>query len=221
MNKENGISEELKSMDSFLAGYSRTMPYSVPAGFFANAAENIRETIKELNKPDVIPAWGKAMPYSVPGGYFETLASNIVGAVTVAHITAALPKKSPQYIPPGYFDTLTAQILHAAKESDQVIKETKIIPLRRMVRNPIRWAAAAVMLMCIGLGFYESFYNRQHSNPENILASVTNNDIQDYLQHTYRFDVDRIVADNDVSNLEINSKDIVQYLNETGWDQTE
>jgi hypothetical protein len=209
-------------MGSSLAGYSRRMPYSVPVGFFENTTENIQQVIRDLSQPDVVPAWSKAMPYAVPNGYFEELAGNIVGAVTVDDITSALPKRSVHQVPSGYFDKLPAQILGAAKASEQAVKEPKIIPLKpHIVRNPIRWAAAAVMLMCIGLGFYESFYSRQQATPDKILGSVTNNDIQDYLQGTYRVDVDRVVADNNIGNLDVNNKDIVQYLNETGWDQTE
>ena len=223
MKTNHGISEELISMGSILAGYSRKMPYSVPEDFFTGFAYNIQGTIKNLNEPEIVPAWGKTLPYTLPDGYFEEFTSHIVSLAIAGDSISVLPKDSPLNVPDGYFESLPAKILLAAKATDKAIKkEPKIIPLkRRTVRNPIRWAAAAVMLMCIGLGSYETFYNRQLPNHEKMLASVSNSDIQDYLQHTYRLDVDRIVSNNDIGNLQVDPKDIVEYLNETGWDQTE
>jgi len=221
MKKENSISEELISMGSRLADYPRRMPYAVPDGFFADFAGSVNNTIQELNVPDTVPAWGKKQAFAVPAGYFESLTENISAAIA-ADITAALPKGQPQQVPAGYFEALPAQLLAAAKASEPVKKQGKLIPLRRQKSgNPIRWAAAAVLLMCIGLGSYETFYSRQQANPENMLASVNSNDIQDYLQGTYRIDVDHILANKDVSNLQVDNKDIVEYLNETGWDPTE
>jgi len=223
MKRDNGISEELISMGSFLADYSRKMPYSVPDSFFAGLADNLQETIKELSEPEIVPAWGKKMPYAVPGGYFEALVGDIVSSVTSVDLSATFPKGSPLGVPVGYFESLPEKMLLAAKAGDTRVKKIpKIIPLgRQTVRNPIRWAAAAVMLMCIGLGSYETFYNRQLPKHEKMLASVSNNDIQDYLQHTYRLDVGRIVGNNEINDLQVDPKDIVQYLNETGWDQVE
>jgi hypothetical protein len=220
MKKENSISQELISIGSRLADYSHSMPYRVPDGFFTDFSVNLHDTIQELNIPDAAPVWSKRLPYSVPEGYFDALSNNIYAAIE-NDIMRALPKGALQHVPVGYFDALPAQLLAAAKESDAVKKQVKLIPLRRRNANPIRWAAAAVFLMCIGLGSYETFYNRQLPNPENMLASVTNNDIQDYLQGTYRIDIDHITANNDISNLQVDNTDIVEYLNETGWDQTE
>jgi hypothetical protein len=117
-------------------------------------------------------------------------------------------------------------MLAAAKASEPVVAEKKgrVIPFkfkRRTNRSPIRWAAAAVMLICIGLGSYETIFNGRQPSHEQMLSSISYNDIHDYLQHTYRMDVDRVVSNNDISKLNVDSKDIVEYLNETGWDQTE
>jgi len=221
MKKENSISEELISMGSRLADYSRNMPYVVPEVFFVDFPITLQETIDELGVPDSVPAWSKKQPFSVPQGYFDGLADHISAAIA-NEITSSLPKSIPQQVPVGYFDNLPAQLLAAVKASDVVNKVVKVIPLKRRTNvNPIRWAAAAVLLICVGLGSYETFYNRQHSNPENMLASVTNSDIQDYVQGTYRVDVDHIVTNNDISNLQVDNKDIEEYLDETGWDQTE
>ena len=51
-----------------------------------------------------------------------------------------------------------------------------------------------------------------------MLASVPNEEIQDYLQHTYILDVNRIINNNDINKIQVDNTDIVQYLNETGWD---
>ncbi len=222
MNKENGISQELISMDSFLAGYSRKMPYSAPAGYFSNFGAELTGTIEILDKPELMPLWGRALPYFVPGGYFEALTDHIVSMAVTSDAISNMPVGSSYNVPAGYFETLPGQMLLAAKASDVEVKtHAKLIPLRRRKgRSTIRWAAAAVMLMCIGLGSFEAFYSGAQPSHEKMLSSVTSGDIHDYLQHTYRLDVDQIVSA-DINNLQVDSKDIIQYLNETGWDQTE
>ncbi len=201
-------------MGSFLADMPRTMPYTVPSGYFENFGGSVKHIINYLDKADTTPNWGKTLPYAVPDGYFEGLANNILAE----GIVSVLPADAPFHVPAGYFESLPAQILKAAKSADP-IKETRTIPLRRNIWKPIRLAAAAVLMLGIGISSYRIFYNAQQvSGTEKILSSVPNNDIQDYLQHIYRMDMDRVVSNDPVSNLNVDNKDIVQYLNETGWD---
>jgi hypothetical protein len=222
MKNVNDISEELRSMGSSLADLSRNMPYSVPQGFFDNFEDTLQNTIKELNTPDIMPAWSKTQPFSVPVGYFEELTDNIVSAVTAEELASFLPKDAPFKVPAGYFETLPAHMLRMARAADPAVKETKIIPLkRRNFIKPLRWAAAAILLIGIGFGSYETLFKQQTTSTDKILASVPSDEIHDYLQHTYRLDIDRIVGNNDINNLQIENKDIIQYLNENGWDIVE
>jgi len=222
MKKINDISEELRSIGSSLADMPRVNPYSVPGGFFENFAGATQIIIKELNEVDQQQAWGKALPYTVPANYFETLADEITVVAIAGHIVSFLPDYVPFKTPAGYFESLPGQMLAAAKAADTVKKETKIIPLRRThYLRPVKWAAAAILILGIGLGSYNILLREEVTQPEQMLASVSGNEIQDYLQHTYRLDIDRVVSNNDISNIAVDNKDIIQYLNETGWDATE
>ena len=214
MNIENGISEELNSMESFLGVLSRAMPYSVPNGYFENFAEQVDETIKKIDEAELAPGWDKAMPYSVPAKYVEELAEHIPATARISGLTKEIALTAPV----GYFDALPAQMLHAAKNAGAGKKKAVLIPLSRPgIYRQLRWAAAAVMLLSIGVGAYMTFFTIPAS-PERILASVAGNDIQDYIEHTYRLDVKRIVNGNDINNIPVDNCDIIQYLDETGWD---
>ena len=57
----------------------------------------------------------------------------------------------------------------------------------------------------------------QKSTPEKYFL-VPNNDIQDYLQRIYRMDMNLVVDNNAINNMKLDKKDIIQYLDETGWD---
>jgi hypothetical protein len=201
-----------------LAGISRSMPYAVPVGYFENFNASVKDIIEELRQEEEQPEWGKELPYSVPEGYFETLQAQVMAR---ACIEDSLSNAIPFTVPTGYFEKLPEQILLAAKAADGVkAKEKKVIPFRRHhLLRQIRWAAAAVLVLGIGLGSYQIFFNAQQ-NPvsESILSSVPNNEIQDYVQHNYRVDIDQVISNNPVNNMSVDNKDIIQYLNETGWD---
>ncbi len=213
MKQVNDITEELNSMGSQLAGTSRAMPYTLPHGYFEQLADHTTSLVNDLTAADDAPVWGRTMPFEVPQGYFETAATDMAMMAMGENIAAALPKGIPLIVPTGYFDALPAKMLHAAKATE-LPKQQKL-----SFRN-IRWAAAAMVILSIGIGAYE-FSNQQQNAPDNILASVSNNDIHDYLQQSYRLDVDRIISNTDINNMQVDNKEIVQYLNETGWDITE
>ena len=216
MKKANEISEELRSMDSILADLPRTMPYAVPVNYFTDLAGTIRTTIDHISETEHVPGWSKTMPFAVPDNYF----SELTDEVTTGGIASGLPKATPFSVPSGYFATLPSQMLEAAKAADVISGQTKIIPLKRTnIFRSLRWAAAAVLFLGIGLGAYQKFYNTQQPNVENMLASVPGNDIEDYVQHTYRIDGDRIAGNNnEINNIQLDNKDIIEYLDETGWD---
>ncbi len=215
MNNVNDISAELNSLGSSLAGLSRKMPYAVPDGYFGQLTHSLQQTVISATGEEEAPGFSKSMPYGVPVGYFNNLTESLVA-------TAKAANTMPFAVPGGYFESLPAQVLQAAKESEPVKKETKFIPLKRQkVINPIRWAAAAILIVTIGVGSYEGYYSRQAGNPENMLSSVNNTDIQDYVQHTYRVDAARIADNNVINNIPVDNKEIIQYLDETGWDAAE
>ncbi len=231
MNRVNEVTEELERIGSILAVLSRAMPYSVPTGYFdqpltfnhpdINFAPQDFSFITNdpvFNHPGISEQ--KGMPYGVPAGYFEGLAGNIIAAVKAdpAGQLDNLSRKMPNSIPAGYFEALPARVLQAAKTASPVRKKTTVIPLGRDAFRQVRWAAAAILLVCIGLGSYVSFFSGGQSGTESMLATVPNEEIQDYLQHSYILDVNRIVNNNEVNKIQVDNTDIIQYLNETGWD---
>ncbi len=214
MNSANEITEELKDMGSMLAGLSRAMPYSVPVGYFDECDERAALARKT-------PVWNKTMPHTVPSGYFEGLAGNVMAAVhseQSAEPELSYSKAMPYHVPAGYFEALPIQMRHAALRAAPMKKTATIIPLRNTFKQ-VRWAAAAVLLVCIGFGGYISFFSGgPQSGTEVMLASVPNEEIHDYLQHSYLLYVDQVLNNTDINKIQVDSKDIIQYLNETGWD---
>jgi hypothetical protein len=171
-----------------------------------------------------VPTWTKSMPYNTPDKYFEALTEKIIDTVTSEVITRDFPNIIPFSAPVRYFEDLPQQILMAAKGADATKQSPRIIPIIKHVRvlQPIKWAIAALFIIGIGFGSYKIYLKEETNKSEQILASVSGNEIQDYLHSTYRLDVDRIVSNNnEISNIQVDNKDIIQYLNETGWDATE
>ena len=218
MKTVNEITEELNNMGSSLAGISRAMPYSVPAGYFNDLPGRTHRMA--VQNEEALPVWGKAPSFSTPEGYFEGLTANIMNTIKAEHSPAFTTREMPYSVPAGYFETFPARALQAAKKATPVKKHATQIPLGRNSIRQIRWAAAAVLLICIGFGGYETF-TIQPDTTEKMLSSVPNNDIQDYLHSTYTLDVPRIINNDDINTLGVDNKDIIQYLNETGWDMTE
>lgn len=215
MNKDNGILQELVEMGSPLAMLPRTMPYSVPEGYFTQLTNIITGEDIEWDENSFAPGGSKMMPYHVPGGYFEQLTANLVSAATAEG--TALPKVAPFTIPAGYFDQLPAQLLNAAKATDT----PKAAPVRYNLFRSVQWAAAAIFIMFIGIGAYITFFNQKTDSAEVLLAAVPNTDIHDYIIGDYRLDVDRIAGSDGINNLQLDKKEIIEYLNETGWDAIE
>ena len=241
MKQVNEVTAELEGMGSILAGMSRAMPYAVPAGYFeALAAGHARswfdsahhDTLNSASRKtgrgdhDIVTntqLGNKAMPYAVPQGYFEGLAANVLTAAAEADVVFTSTKAMPYMAPAGYFEALPGMVLETVRASfdyahDEKKSKARVIPLKPAF-VPVRWAVAAMLLVCITIGGYITFFSGNgQTGTENVLASVSKEELQDYLQHSYVLDVNRIENTNDMNQLEVDSRDIEQYLNETGWD---
>jgi hypothetical protein len=68
----SSASEELEILAPFLARIPKTIPFSVPEGYFTHTTEELSDWVKEDNLPEILQS-GREMPYQVPVGYFETL----------------------------------------------------------------------------------------------------------------------------------------------------
>jgi hypothetical protein len=197
----NDIRDELKGMGSMLADMPRSMSYVIPEHYFTDVEGKVKLVLDIAGEETEARNWGKEMPYDVPKDYFEALAGQVVNAVVIAE---------QNDIPVGYFDALPGRMLQAAKVEDV---KPRLIPLF----TQLRWAAAAVLLICISIGGYMAFDNR-HPGAENILAAVPQTEIQEYLQNTERPDEGRLVDNTAINSLPVDNAEIISYLDETGWE---
>jgi hypothetical protein len=99
-------------------------------------------------------------------------------------------------------------------QKNKTVQRARTIPASKFVFRHIRLAAAAVLLLCIGLGAYTTVFNTGYTSPHRILRSVPQSEIEAYLETTDKNEGEDISA----RNLSFDSKDIVVYLNETGWE---
>ncbi|HET7896201.1 MAG TPA: hypothetical protein VFL47_00980, partial [Flavisolibacter sp.] len=83
--------DELRELSPLLAGLPKTLPYSVPEGYFdANLASLPFVYGNEASA--LLGAIGKTMPYAVPQGYFENLPQQVL-----AHVATPKAKVVPLF----------------------------------------------------------------------------------------------------------------------------
>lgn len=73
---EQDILSELQAMNSPLAGFSRDMPFEVPAGYF----DGLPAQALQIANKEVLPA-GTAMPHIVHPDYFDTLPEQLLATI--------------------------------------------------------------------------------------------------------------------------------------------
>lgn len=225
---ENDILVELRSMNSKLADMSRSMPYTVPAGYFDQLANDMADGVTAAYGAEPVLTWTRQMPYPVPAGYFEQLPMTVAARTYMEEKELLLPKQAPHTVPQGYFEQLPAQILKAAKGAEESNTQTTTIPLGNTTRKAIRWAAAAIVILGIGIGSYKMLQPAEAGiNPQTALAAIPESTINEYVQqHIDEFDMEMIEntvagSNSNISNTHILSdEDIIEYLDETGWEQT-
>ncbi len=236
MSTRNDIRNELEGWNSPLADMSRAMPYALPQGYFAGLPDYTGESIRAAFAGAVAaPDWGRVTPYHVPAGYFEALPQTILQKVSEPAIGFALPKHNPQSVPDGYFDMLPGQLLAAVKASETAAPEpetaqpqpARTIPLGNPVWRSLRWAAAAIVILGVGIGSYNFLSQTPHTvNPRQALSSVSESTINEYVQQNIdEFDMEMIentvAANTNTAQLDANlltDDEIRLYLEETGWE---
>jgi len=161
----------------------------------------------------------QAMPYQVPEGYFDNPGIGIREIMqddAASQLFAGTKMPATSDVPVNYFDRFPDQMLKAARKSEAqyIPNKRRLIPI-----TIVKWAAAAAIVIATGAGAYNILSRGKDTGTEQILAAVPDNDVHDYLQNTYTADVDRIMNNNSlVSNMQLENKDIINYLDETGWD---
>ena len=93
------------------------VPFAVPAGYFAQFAEALKEVLEVASLEARLP---RANVFAVPEGYFDSLSETLMTAVQErAAFPENLSKKPPFEVPAGYFDQF-AQSLQARLKAEEL-----------------------------------------------------------------------------------------------------
>lgn len=175
------------------------------------SAQDILQELKELNSS--LGELPKAMPYELPEGYFDGFVADITAKVSTQQ--ELMNKHVPFTVPDEYFDNLPGQILQSVQQP--VAKKTRSIWLN------LRWAAAAVLVLAIGLGSYR-ILNPATRSIEQQLSAIPNAELLAYVHDNIdEFETDIIISNmNNVQLINaqtgnINNEAIEDYLEEEGW----
>jgi hypothetical protein len=190
---------------------------------------DILNELKQMGSP--LADMSRDMPYYVPKGYFEQLPEQALGnALSTQEYDFNLNIGKPFSVPDNYFEQFPAQVLQAIKanEDAETVKKIKTIPLNRAYKwYSVKWAAAAVLLICVSIFSYR-FIMPNHT-PEHELASIPQNEIAEYaMLHTDDPAELEMLDKNGVMyatpqhvTLQLTEEEITQYLNEKGVNETE
>ena len=186
MHSNLTIQNELKELNSILAGISNTNVYTVPDGYFEAMALDILNTLQQVS--DISPN------AAVPEGYFEGLADGIMNKIKDglamkdegSALLSTVRNVNPYTVPHGYFETLAGNIVN------QLPQPAKVIVMRKR-SSFFNYAAAAVITGILGLSVVSIVDKRQQDkilpetaalnlNFDEALANVSDDDIVAYLQ---------------------------------------
>jgi hypothetical protein len=232
------ILDELKELSSYLATLNRVVPFAVPEGYFEGNSQLLLQGVIAANSEHdlQLSVINKTNPYQLPQGYFETLSAKMLSAVTRQNAASLLlPKVNAQEAPEGYFDQLPVRMLAAVKQEQEEKAEveapatTKVIPLGNNIWKSVRWAAAAILVAGLGFGSYQMIQPQRvtpKASVEQRLAQMPNAAINHYIQANIDdFDGDMIasvVTKNEkkapVTKDQLTDKEIIDYLDESGWE---
>ncbi len=164
--------------------------------------------------PELPVGYSKTVPFSVPEGYFNQLSDEITKTIEIEAFEEQFKFCAmPLEVPSGYFDSLPQSMLLAAKQADASAKTARLISFKGF-RS---WAVAAsvVLVATISGGIY---WSQSNKNPERILSKVGEPEIVEYVESTYGLDTKNMLNSEAIVGFNFESKEIVQYLNETGWE---
>jgi len=159
----------------------------------------VLDELTEMDSP--LAGLPRYMPYSVPEGYFGQLPTGILQAAKTVDI------------PPGYFESLPEAMLAAAKGGNPAAKRKS--PLVISLLPVRRWAAAAVLIVSMGIGG-ALFFGAQSSTVENPVATLPADAVQEYVAvHLDELETGDVAAVTpDLASL--SSAEVETYLTEEG-----
>lgn len=205
MSQRDEIRDELKELGSSLAKGSVVMPFEIPAGYFESFPADVLIIVAE--EPG-LSLDIKQIPFEVPEQYFAQLPDAV--------ITSVLWGSKPE-IPAGYFEGLPGKILAAAKASDRPATQ---VTMPSIAWKNLRWAAAALLVIGLGVGAYVKFQPGKTYDLNTQLAKVSTEELNDYVQtHIEDFDTEQLasaVGDENIFS-GLGHDEMIEYLNENGW----
>jgi hypothetical protein len=170
MTPNSNILQELKELESSLAGLAAQNIYSVPDGYFEGLASQVMNRIKAMEAANAAEELGylspmlgnmsKQLPYTVPAGYFEGMEERLMQ--TVRSSNDYLHKESFGQTATEELETLSPLLSGLKKEMPYSIPqgyfenlaadintqankaETKVVSMAS--RKWFRYAAAAVVI---------------------------------------------------------------------------
>lgn len=170
---------------------------------------DIREELRDMNSP--LADMRRNMPYAVPQGYFVQLPEHALATVAAGDNELTIKHDAPYRVPDGYFEQLPATLLALVKKEEESERKKSIYVPR------LQWLNAAMLAVIISFGGYIMF-SANNNNPEQMLSSIPRAELKSYVQTRYAMDVNEVLREGNINDLNIESKDIVAYLDETGWE---
>jgi hypothetical protein len=220
VNRKADILQELKELNSPLADMPLQMPFAVPDGYFHALAGVLAEDVRlfEMDDP-AMQDLPKVLPYTTPKAYFEGLAEQLQRGAT-GDLKEGIA--APHQVPAAYFENLPAALTAVAKAAHPATKVISFTPAWRRIG---RIAAAAVVILGLGIGTYSYFHAK---TPDAIakkqLSKLDQEVISTYVeQHVDEFDAETLEtvaagahADAHAAISTLESSEIQEYLQEMG-----
>jgi hypothetical protein len=174
--------------------------FSAPTDYFDNLQDSIQAKLAE-------ESFSKKSAFKVPENYFDTLEDSILTKLVEENFSNEKAFKVPE----NYFDDLENNVLQRIASEE---KETKIISFKERIFKMIPIAAAASIILFIGLNSF--VFN---TNDEITLDSLSNNDIEYWLDTNtfHSSDIstvyeDDILDENEFLFTEIKDESIEDYI---------
>lgn len=207
------IQERIAFSEEPVVSFGKKQNFAVPENYFDTLSSRIINRIADLEKQEIrLENLPKVNIFKVPHGYFENIEANIRARVRVESIE----RKNIFEVPANYFDELPARILCQTQE------ETKIIKVNWWQRGRTIWAAAASVVLMIGIGFAVPRFTQ--SDSEAALEALSKDEINSYLATqdlgyleyeaitTHASALPKEVENRIIDDLDINKNDILEHL---------
>jgi hypothetical protein len=208
------IQQRIEFREEPVVNFGKKQSFGVPENYFDTLSSRIMNRISKLEKQEIsLENLPKVNVFKVPQGYFENAAEGIRAQVRVESIE----RKNIFEVPANYFDELPSRIIQ------QTQQETKVLKVNWWQRGRTMWAAAASIILIVGLGFAVPQF-MQSGGSEAALEALSKDEINSYLatQDLGYLEYEAITSHTStlpkeietkiIDDLDINKRDILQHL---------